>query len=182
VLLIPLLLAACGVSVESAAAPAAAVARSLVDSSQLQQWSTWSMTSAARRRHCQESAEFGSGLWFLAAPSGQATANWTCSLPAGSALLVVAASMAGLTLPMCSRDYSEQVGVDGSAALDGTPVALRWLGPVDGVNDPGPRMAPERTCALTGFTAPMATGHHLLVVQYILGGQIGTTTVDIDAY
>src|ERR1700761_6108610 len=104
VLLAPLLLAACGVPV---AAPAAG---SLVDSSQLQQWSSWSVTAAARGRPCQESNEFGSGLWFLAAPSGQTTANWRCSLPAGTSLLVVAASMAGVTLPLCSRDYSEQIG------------------------------------------------------------------------
>jgi hypothetical protein len=182
VLLIPLILGACAVSARPAAAPSAVAVPPLVDVSQLQQWSSWSMTPTGHRGHCADGPDFGSGLWFLAAPSGQAAVDWSCTVPAGSSFLVVAASMAGVTQPMCAREYSEQVGIDGSASLDGLPVALRWLGPVAGLASPGPRTPPESTCALTGITVPMTTGHHTLITQYILSGLIGTATVDITAY
>jgi hypothetical protein len=82
---------------------------------------------------------------------------------------------------MCSYDYTERIGVDGSASLDGKPVALRWLGPVDGDASPGPRTLPERTCALTGITVPLTAGYHTLITQYILRGAMGTVTMDINA-
>jgi len=82
---------------------------------------------------------------------------------------------------MCSYDYAEKVGVDGSASLDGQPVALRWLGPVDADASPAPRTLPERTCALTGITVPLTAGYHTLITQYILRGTMGTVTVDINA-
>jgi hypothetical protein len=187
-LLVPLILGACGVSAGPAEAPAAGPVPPLVDAPLLQQWSSWSMAPSAERGRCAADPRFGSDLWFLAAPSGQTaahteqtTATWSCAVPAGVSILVVATSMSGATMPMCSRDYSEQVGVDGSASLDGTPVALRWLGPVTDLASPGPRTPPERTCALTGLTVPMSTGHHTLITQYILSGLIGTVTVEIDA-
>jgi len=129
--------------------------------------------------HC--SYDKKSDLWFVAAPPGQSSANWGCNVPAGASLLVVAASMAGVTLPMCSYDYTEHIGVDGSASLDGKPVALRWLGPVDAEASPGPRTLPERTCALTGITVPLSAGYHTLITQYILRGAMGTVTMDINA-
>jgi hypothetical protein len=181
VLLIPLILSACGVSAGLAAAPSAVSVPPLVVSSQLQQWSSWSRTPAARRVHCAEGPEFGSGVFFLAAPPGRNTANWSCTVPVGASILVVAASMSSVQLPTCSWDYGEQVGLDGSASLDGTPVALRWLGPVDGPRSPGPHRQPEHTCALTGLTVAMTKGYHTLIAQNILSGLIGTVTVDITA-
>ena len=176
-----MLVGACGVSAGPAAAPSAAPVPPLVAASQLQQWSSWTMLPVAGRGHCADGPEFGSGLWFLAAPSGPTTAYWSCAVPAGASILVVAASLSGGTLPMCSREYSEQVGVDGSASLDGTPVALRWLGPVDAVEGSRPRTPPAHICALTGITVPMTSGHHTLIVQHIRSRLIGTATVDIDA-
>lgn len=96
-------------------------------------------------------------------------------------MLVVAASMAGVTLPICSYEYTERVGVDGSASLDGLPVALRWLGPVDAEASPGPRTLPERTCALIGISVPLTVGYHTLITQYIISGTMGTVTMDINA-
>jgi hypothetical protein len=173
-----MILGACGVSIGPATAPSAPPVPPIVDASLLQQWSTWSV-AAGRRAHCWHDEK--SDLWFVAAPSGQSVANWGCTVPAGSSLLVVAASMSGVTLPMCSRDYTEEVGVDGSASLDGRPVALRWLGPVDAEASPGPRTQPQRTCALTGITVPLSAGYHTLITQYILSGLMGTVTVDVNA-
>ena len=178
-LLVPLILGACGVSAGSAAAPAAAPAPPLVDAPLLQQWSAWSRAPASERGRCAPDPRFGTDTWFLAAPSGSTTANWSCDVPAGASILVVAAWMSGVALPMCSREYSEQVGVDGSASLDGTPVALRWFGPVADLASRGPRTPAEHTCALTGLTVPMSAGYHTLITQYILSGLIGTVTVTI---
>ncbi|MEV6847815.1 hypothetical protein [Actinoplanes sp. NPDC051411] len=177
-LLLPLILGACGVAGRPGASPSAAPVPPIVDAPLLQQWSAWSTTPRGGA-HC--SFDKQSDLWFVAAPSGQASANWGCNVPAGASLLVVAASMSGVTLPMCSRDYTEQVGVDGSASLDGQPVALRWLGPVDADASPGPRTLPERTCALTGITVPLTEGYHTLITQYILRGTMGTVTMDVNA-
>jgi hypothetical protein len=181
-LLVPLILGACGVlSAGPAAVPATAPAPPLVDAPLLQQWSSWSMAPPAAHRRCAPDPRFGTDMWFLAAPSGQAAATWSCSVPTGASILVVAASMSGVALPACSREYSEQIGVDGSASLDGTPVALRWLGPVADLAIPGPRTPTEHTCALTGITVPMSTGYHTLITQDILSGLIGTVTVTIRA-
>jgi hypothetical protein len=178
VLLIPLLLGACAVTDGPAEGPSARPVPPLVDPSLLQHWSMWSV-APGRRAHCWHDRK--SDLWFVAAPSGTATANWGCNVLSGSSLLVVAASMSGATLPMCSRDYTEQVGVDGSASLDGQPVALRWLGPVAGLTGPAPRTLPQQTCALTGITVPLSPGYHTLITQYILSGQMGTVTMDVNA-
>lgn len=180
-LLVPLMLGACGVSAGPAAVPAAALAPPLVDAPLLQQWSSWSMVPPAERGRCAPDPRFGTETWFLAAPSGATAATWSCSVPTGVSILVVAAWMSGVALPMCSREYSEQIGVDGSASLDGTPVALRWLGPVADLASPGPRTPAEHTCALTGITVPMTAGYHTLITQYILSGLIGTVTVTIKA-
>jgi hypothetical protein len=180
-LLVPLILGACAVSAAPAGAPPAAPAPPLVDAPLLQQWSSWSMAPTAERGRCAPDPRFGSDLWFLAAPSGPAATTWSCTVPAGVSIVVVAASMSGVALPMCSREYSEQIGVDGSASLDGTPVALRWFGPVADLASPGPRTPPEHTCALTGITVPMSAGYHTLITQYILSGLIGTVTVTIKA-
>jgi hypothetical protein len=177
-LLLPLILGACAVAGRPGATPSGAVVPPIVDAPLLQQWSTWSVAPRGGA-HCSHDRK--SGLWFVAPPSGQASANWGCNVPAGSSLLVVAASMSGVTLPMCSRDYTEQVGVDGSASLDGRPVALRWQGPVDSDAVPAPRTLPERTCALTGITVPLTAGYHTLITQYILRGTMGTVTMDINA-
>jgi hypothetical protein len=178
VLLIPLILGACGVAARPSAKSSAAPVPPIVEAPLLEQWSTWSVTPR-RGAHCWHDKE--SGLWFVAAPSGPASANWGCNVPAGSSLLVVAASMSGVTLPMCSYDYAEEVGVDGSAGLDGRPVALRWLGPVDAAATPGLRTEPERTCALTGITVPLTKGYHTLITQYILRGTMVTVTMDVNA-
>jgi hypothetical protein len=178
VLLLPLILGACGVAARPGETPSAAPVPPIVDGSLLQQWSAWSVLPRGGA-HCSHDRR--TGLWFVAAPSGQTSADWGCNVPAGSSLLVVAASMSGVTLPMCSYDYAEKVGVDGSAGLDGQPVALRWQGPVEADSSPGPRTLPERTCALTGITVPLAKGYHTLITQYILRGTMGTVTMDINA-
>lgn len=139
------------------------------------------MAPPAKRGRCAPDPRSGSGTWFLAAPAGPAAATWSCRVPAGVRILVVAARMSGVALPMCSREYSEQVGVDGSASLDGTPVALRWFGPVADLASSGPRTPAEHTCALTGLTVPMSAGYHTLITQDILSGLIGTVTVTIKA-
>lgn len=177
-LVAPLILGACGVSGGPSAAPSAAPVPPIVDAPLLQHWARWSV-AAGRRGHCWHDRE--SDLWFVAAPAGQTSANWGCTVPAGSSMLVVAVSMSGVTLPMCSLDYTEQVGVDGSASLDGRPVALRWLGPVDAQAGPGPRTLPDHTCALSGITIPLTAGYHTLITQYILSGLMGTVTMDINA-
>jgi len=178
VLLIPLILGACGVAGRPGASASAVPVPPIVDAPLLQQWSAWSVTPRGGA-HCSYDKQ--SDLWFVAAPGGPASANWGCNVPAGASLLVVAASMAGVTLPMCSYDYTEHIGVDGSASLDGKPVALRWLGPVDAGASPGPRTLPEHTCALTGITVPLTEGYHTLITQYILRGTMGTVTMDINA-
>jgi hypothetical protein len=177
-LLIPLILGACGVAGGPAALPSAPPAPPLVDAPLLQQWSKWSVTPRGRA-HCSHDRR--SGLWFVAAPAGQTTASWSCTLPAGSSMLVVAASMSGVTLPICSYEYTERVGVDGSASLDGQPVALRWLGPVDAEPGTEPRTLPERACALIGISVPLTAGYHTLITQYILSGTMSTVTMDINA-
>lgn len=177
-LLLPLILGACAVAARPEGSPSAVPVPPIVDAPLLEQWSSWSV-APHHGKHCWYDKR--SDLWFVAAPAGQASANWGCNVPTGSSLLVVAASMAGVTLPMCSYDYTEHIGVDGSASLDGKPVALRWLGPVDADASPGPRTLPEQTCALTGITVPLTEGYHTLITQYILRGTMGTVTMDVNA-
>jgi hypothetical protein len=177
-LLLPLILGACAVAGGGpSSSPSADSFSPIVDDTLLQQWSAWSV-APGRRSHCAHDPR--SDLYFVAAPAAQGNTDWSCRVPTGASMVVVAASMAGVTLPMCSRDYSEEVGVDGSASLDGLPVALRWEGPVAGAAGAGARVAPERICALTGITVPLTAGHHTLITQYIVSGLIGTVTVDIN--
>jgi hypothetical protein len=178
VLLVPLILGACGVSSGLAAAPSAPPVPPIVDAPLLQQWSLWSV-APGRRAHCWHDPK--TDLWFVAAPAGQSLANWGCTVPTGSSLLVVAASMSGGSLPACSRDYTEQVSVDGSASLDGRPVALRWQSTADTDASPGTRPPAPPTCALTGITVPLTPGYHTLITQYIFSGLMGTVTMDVNA-
>jgi hypothetical protein len=150
----------------------------------LERWTAWvrsAMTDpspppSSQRLHCAEDP--GSALWFVDTPTpDEPTARWTCTVPAGRAL-VVAPLFVGVQLGDldCTTIFALFTG---EADLDGRPVALRRAGPL---NTRGPATGPTPRlgdCALWGITPELDRGPHTLT-QRLAGQGLDPVTVEVD--
>ena len=98
-----------------------------------------------------EKDDASSEFWFVSSPRTGAD-KWTCTVPVGRSLVLVPASLT-VTGGLDCESTRDTVGVDGSATVDGKPVALVWTGPVA-------KFEESALCALWGTTGPLSAGSH----------------------
>lgn len=179
-----LLAAGCtGQATPAPVAPPAPVAVA-ADRQALHRWSRWhgsAQTGTAQPELPQRdtcAADPGSDLWFLDYRSVVGRDDeFTCSLPAGRALLVVSVAMTGQGEELCGPD-SPALPVGGDATLDGEPLVLGWA---ELPAPASPAAQPSCSQALWGTTKPLTAGRHTVIMKSTVDEVSTRTTAQITA-
>ncbi len=171
------------------ALPATPVARATtpapVDDQVLLRWWEWTDSAVAddgypelpHRDRCARDPK--SARWFLDTPSGPGrNGPWTCTLPAGSTVMVVPATLVSSDQNLCDQSLTGLVPVTSTAVLDNRPVTVHR----DEARTPAqPGVAAMCLQARWGTTGPLSAGPHTITLTHTLAGTRAEVTVDITA-
>lgn len=155
--------------------PTLAAGERLSDQDLQARWWTWALASPEERNPvADETGKFCAedqpkDVWFLAGTFGGAV-DRTCRVPAGRPLAAPAVNRYSANTAHC-REF--MTGVKGTVTLDGQPVELRRIDPVEitfqvardnAIGERGGKQAAQ-ACGLWAWIPPLTPGEHDLLIE-----------------